>query len=1091
MKNNRKRYGFSNGLKFLLAGFFVCFAAKSFAVEEPYLNELKGTQVAVGNSFIVADEKFGSGLNWTLTRPVDNLISFEINFDTSIYFYNTPFICNISFKVYIYGNSANVNEITDSVTHAGIQLDLRYDTTTGKPYKGIAMYKFNGAHKFGVKILSINSPQFDPLPAIFRIKGQVIVSRKYDFADNSTDITRYSVINGNQLKLEWTPSNYPGAEMFDLEYTHIDKNSQAGASIASILSGGAVSPDSINKWLKNNNTRITTAASSYLINVPYDSGYILFRIRAVQIHYPDNIRWEGEWNYYARESSASCTLPSCPTGVVFFNGHEQNLNWQFSISFAEEGKRKEVISYFDGSLRNRQSVTISNTDNKSIIQESVYDALGRPAASILPAPTDDSTIHYFRGFNKNKYGDPYSFSDLLFGPNCITKADSISYTSGTGRYYSPANPFQNNYYYAKNIPNAGGYPLAVTEYMADNTGRIKTQGGVGTAFQLGSGHETKYFYGKPTQIELDRLFGLEAGNASHYLKNMVVDPNGQVSVSYMDASGKTIATALAGATPPNVHSLPSNGVGASVQVSNDLIQPGDFIRDPGTNSLVASATFMAPIGGDYTFNYQLAPLVYKKMFGPLKDSTICSNCYYDLEITIKDDCDNLIDRDTVAAGNVFDTTCANPPAPIAGTMNVTLNKIGEYYVTYTLLISEDALTFYDSTHLAKNSDIKKLNYFLLEELKSTDFTGCYSNCETCFDKLGAKPDFVATFKSLYFSDSLIFSVEDSLWTIALYDSLYANCQAIQADCGKKSVCDEKLDLLKLDISPGGQYALIDTAYNLLELPINRLAMRSQITFFSDELGNRDSVILTDIFGEDSLLADVKDLNDSLFIQHWKDSWADSLVRLHPEYCYYLWCLANDSSYLFDREIENWIDGDSAIVNGWFNPADYKALLDSDPFFKPGARGQSLYGKMKKSLQHFSRAGLSFSVTDKHILKYVDVVLYCKTQSNGWDGCNPDDDCRSRNREWFLYKTFYLNLKQKYYEEARRADPEFEGCTNCHIGNDILSDGSLTCATVSDFSLNTSDDTRYLKYRNEQDFVKRKTFVVIRLNYSHAVYTYPG
>jgi hypothetical protein len=643
----------------LLVAFLVCIASKVLAVEEPYVNELRGTQFAVGNTFTVADEKYGSSSNWTLTKSIDNIVTFDINFDTSIFFYNTPFTGTVHFKIYLYGNSSNINLITDSTTYSDIALSIKYDTVTGKPYKGVAMYKFVGSYKFGIRILSITCPQLSPILPIFRLKGQVIVNRKYNFSDISTDVTRYSIANNNQLKLEWTPTAYPGAEMFDLEYTQIDYSSREADRIrsSSLINGlYSVNTDTLAKWFKNNSTRITTAASSYLLNIPYDSGYILFRIRGAQIHYPDDIRWEGNWNYFAKHKDTTCS-GNCSTGVVFFAGHEPNLNWQFSIVFAEEGKRKEVISYFDGSLRNRQSVTLNNTDNRNIVQETIYDALGRPAVSILPAPTKDSTIHYFRGFNKNKNGIPYSFSDLLYS-NCGTNADSVSYTSGTGRYYSVNNEFLNEFYYAKYIPNAGGYPFAVTEYMADNTGRIKAQGGVGTAFKLGSNHETKYYYGKPTQTELDRLFGLEAGNASHYLKNMVMDPNGQISVSYQDASGKTIATALAGATPANVHSLPSNGAGTSVQVSNDLIQPGDFVRNPSDNTITGTATFLAPVTGNYVFNYRVDPLVYTKLYGPNKDTTICSNCYYDLDVTIKDDCEITLRSETVSAGNVFDTACA-------------------------------------------------------------------------------------------------------------------------------------------------------------------------------------------------------------------------------------------------------------------------------------------------------------------------------------------------------------------------------------------------------------------------------------------------
>lgn len=1064
--------------------------SRALAIEEPYLNELKGTHVAAGSSFTVADEKFNSPAAWGLIQQhvaVNDIVTFEINFDTSIYFYNKPFDCTLNFKIYIYGNQSDTSEITDSVTHANISLQVRFDTTAGKAYKGVAMYKFANVHKYKVKILSITSPQLSPIPAIFRLKGQIIVERQYTFQDNSTDVTRHSTVNGNQLKLEWTPSNYPGAESFDLEYTHIDGGSAIAASIRSYKTGSDyfVPADSLNKWFTNNSTRITTAAASYLANIPYDSGFMLFRIRGVQIHYPDGVRWEGNWNYLAREASGSCS--SCPSGVVFFNPHESNLNWQYSISFAEEGKRKEIISYFDGTLRSRQSVTIGNSDNKTIVQETIYDALGRAALNILPAPTNDSTIHYFRGFNKNGDGMPYSFSDLLYG-NCATTADSVSEQSGAGRYYSSNNEFLNSYYYAKYIPAAQGYPFIVTEFMGDNTGRLRAQGGVGTAFQLNTGHETRYFYGKPSQKELDRLFGTEAGNASHYLKNMVVDPNGQISVSYLNASGKPIATALAGAVPTNHHALPSS-VGASTQITDDLMKPEDFSRNASDYSISASTTFLAPVTGTYILNYRVDPLRMEKLYGPQKDSVICNNCYYDLEITVKDDCNNIIRQETRAAGTVFDTACTNPPGAIADTIGVDIPKIGEYYVVYRLVISGDALNFYDSTHLVKNSDIKKLNFFLLEELKNTDFYGCYNTCETCFDALGTKDVFTQQFKSFYTADSLLFSVEDSLYVASLYDSLYAHCASIQGQCGA-NICDEKLQMLKMDVSPGGQYALYDSlTYELLEPEINVLGMRYQIEQFTDINGNPDSVLLYTVDGADSVRIAVKELSDSLFIANWKDEWADSLVKLHPEYCHYLWCIANSGSYEFDNEIQTWISADSVMNKGWFYPGVYDTIMAHDPFFLPGGNGYVLRDKMRDSLRLFSRTFARLSLSDKNILQFIDVTLYCKTQSNGWEGCNPDSACRSRNREWFLYQQLYLNLKHQFYEEARRTseDPTFSSCVNCHIGKDPVT--TITCVPPAKDSFDVFEyryggiDSVVIKYRNGQAVVGSKVTVLLRLNCS--------
>lgn len=1038
------------GLCLLMA---FCFCMETLAVEEPYLNELKGSQVVEGGLFTVTDEKFASPTAWNLIQQnisVNDIVSFEINFDSTIFFYDKPFDCTVNFKIYIYGDHADTSKITDSITHSNISLKVHFDTTTGKAYKGIALYKFTNAHKYRIKILSIASPQLNPIPAIFRLKGQILVDRQYIFQDNSTDITRYAVINGNQLQLNWTPTNYPGAEVFDLEYTHVDGASLRAASIRNYQNGNQyfVPADSLKAWFVNNNTRITTASAGYLMNIPYDSGFVLFRIRGAQIHYPDGVRWEGNWNYQASEASGTCS--TCPSGVVFFNPHESRLNWQYAATFAEEGKRKEVVSYFDGTLRNRQSVTIANSENKTVVQETIYDALGRPTLSLLPAPTNDSTIHFFRGFNNNQAGTPYSFADLLYN-NCATTAAAVSSSSGAGRYYSSSNEFLNKYYYAPYIPAADGYPFSVTEYMADNTGRMKAQGGLGPTFQLGQGHATKYFYGKPSQTELDRLFGTEAGNASHYLKNMVVDPNGQISVSYLNAGGKTIATALAGSSPVNMHPLPS-GVSASTQVSNDLMQPEDFLRNPEDYSISATTTFLAPVTGTYVLKYRVDPLRMEKTFGPIQESTICSNCYYDLEITVKDDCNNIIKQETKAAGNIFATNCATPPPTLAGTINTPVAAIGEYYVTYRLVISREALDFYDSTHLVKNTELKKINSFLLEEIKNTDFSGCFNNCETCLDALGTKQTFIARFVNLYQADSLNFDGHISMWVSSLYDSLYKHCQSIQAQCSAGSnICDEKLQLLKMDVTPGGQYAEYDTTtYALIEPGINVLAKRHQIAFFTDANGNRDSVTLYTTTGEDSVRVDVKDLNDAQFITHWKDEWADSLATLHPEYCQYLWCLENSASFAFDKEIENWHDADSVMAKGWFHPDQYDAILAYDPFFLPGGSGYGFRGKMQDSLRLFSRTFARTSLSDKNILRFIDVVLYCKSQYNGWESCSPDNDCRSRNREWFLYSQLYLNLKRYFYEDARRfsTNPVFANCVNCYIGKDLLGASGATPPTAS-------------------------------------------
>jgi hypothetical protein len=78
---------------------------------------------------------------------------------------------------------------------------------------------------------------------------------------------------------------------------------------------------------------------------------------------------------------------------------------------------------------------------------------------------------------------------------------------------------------------------------------------------------------------------------------MVVDPNGQVTVSYQDAHGRVIATSLAGDSPQNLEALPSNA-GATAQTI-DLTTKNAFETTDGPaivathNLLVISFSFQA------------------------------------------------------------------------------------------------------------------------------------------------------------------------------------------------------------------------------------------------------------------------------------------------------------------------------------------------------------------------------------------------------------------------------------------------------------------------------------------------------------------
>src|SRR5690606_39915586 len=106
----------------------------------------------------------------------------------------------------------------------------------------------------------------------------------------------------------------------------------------------------------------------------YDNGGVLFfRVRAVQ-EKDNKTRVETAWS-----SDFQGGL-----GSYHFMGHQRRLNWQSSITFAEDGKRKVVVQYFDGSLRSRQTVTKDNSTGTTLVSETYYDYQGRPAMQVLP-----------------------------------------------------------------------------------------------------------------------------------------------------------------------------------------------------------------------------------------------------------------------------------------------------------------------------------------------------------------------------------------------------------------------------------------------------------------------------------------------------------------------------------------------------------------------------------------------------------------------------------------------------------------------------------------------------------------------------------
>jgi len=421
--------------------------------------------------------------------------------------------------------------------------------------------------------------------------------------------------------------------------------------------------------------RISTNQQNYYVQVYYPDGKLRYRIRAIgeDPEYPGH-RIHGEWFY---------------TDFVDIADHAPDKNWQLQSVFAEEGKYKKVMSYLDGTLRQRQTLTnlSDRSQTNTLVAESYYDFEGRKSIDVMAVPSTDSKLTYKPGFNAFDDSENGVLTKSLYD-NGSAENSVLSQTVGAGKYFSPAN--DRTATHKDFIPDADGYAYSQTEYLRDGTGRVNKQGGVGESFRIDGPHATRYYYGNVTQEELVRLFGNNAGKAARYKKNLVVDANGQVIVTYMDQGDRVIATALAGNAPENVEALPS-----LTSLSTDPLTVDITSKNVKSNGLsTTSHKLLNTSPQTYTFLYDLAA------YGSDVVDMGCQTCYFDLTITITNPEGQLIDLSGVT-GNESEAEGARPfemkgisaadclsPSTRTVQFGLTLTDLGDYTITKTVRAHE-------------------------------------------------------------------------------------------------------------------------------------------------------------------------------------------------------------------------------------------------------------------------------------------------------------------------------------------------------------------------------------------------------------------
>lgn len=916
--------------------------------------------------------------------------------EESPWFISSDFTASIKLNI----TTENAAGVSTSLPQKILSID--YKKGEGLVSGAISTFEFKDAVKVTVTIAEAITKNVSwDVTKNLKLVNEIISLRDWGFncSTTLTGIVTDSLF-ADEWKIKWNvPANFQTE--YDVEWAFVDENAITEYTVNGVVDLARV--------FDNNATRVSTSNNYYRIPLLYeDEGRIYVRVRMAQ-EKVNGQRVEGGWYYLADGGQAYLAR-------LEGQGHEINLNWQATTTFAEEGKRKTVIQYYDGTLRGRQTVTKDNVNRTTVVAESYYDYQGRPLIQVLPAPTLNTIIQFTK--NLNQFDDARNaktvYDKLDINQNSCNKQTPRMLTAATGsasQYYSAANPLVNDGYH-KFIPDADGYPYMETRYTNDGTGRVDAQGGVGPVFQVNGGKDTKYYYESADQDDLDGLFGTDAGYASHYSKTWVRDANGQYSVSYTDMKGKTVATALAGEVPANLQALPSYAA-ANKTITRQLIDPET--NNVNGNSIVSSKALVVPKTGTYEFHYTLSPEKLKMML--CTGTQFCFDCLYELNISIVPDCPgNIVTNNTIPVTSFSNplikknfnlgeylTSCTGNNSPLIDTsFSVTLPE-GSYTIVKELKLSTAARDWYrENVYLANDTCKRKIDFINQQVLLALAQQNCYTTCTQCNSKLGTEQQFIDRFRTE--SGLTVDEVNAILPQVkAAYAEAKANCDRLCENANGEST--EELnsirDVMLMDMTPpGGQYARLNEGANLYQTrPFNIFNPSTQVSFCPPAIAPFRSPVTFDITAGTVSCATGYQNNYGLvtltrgavagmvpedFSDIFEESYANNLLPYHPEYCKLKFAENNlKGTYRFGERVQNTETWSQAISRGFIhtttsNPntaAEYMMLKDS--FFIRIGASHPYFEKMRQAItENFIPANEPCNASALGMWKLAKYSVFC-------------------------------------------------------------------------------------------------------------------
>ncbi len=1079
--------------KFLFALLAMLFMLNARAVDEVRNSRLDGGNMVAGKVVSIKDDKFSvpyvaSWLNPFANIKLNNKIEFGLNEDKHVG-YNQDFSVEITFNV-------TTTDIYNNVQLLNNQ-KLKIDYKQAGAYKDKAQLLLQGFAKLDVTIVSIVAK--DASNAIITgrnntdlfLEAEIATERNYLFFQNQAPNASVTSINNNiistcdqgesELEIYW--DYVPGAEEYELEWTWVNAY-----------------PGSLGEYdFKFDATRILTKNTFYRIPLLYEQGTILYRLRHIGrggVNFTQRV--EGPWTNFPEKGLAS----NYPSNLKFsVNPYIADvINWSATMTFDENGRKGFGASFMDGMLMGRQSIAKLNTDNKIIAQSVIYDYQGRPAISILPAPTNDNCFVIQNSLNSNNSNGVYNETNFDDDASCVASVDPISVANGSSYYYSSANT--NKEGAQGNLPVADGLPFVQVEYMDDMTGRIKSQTMPGKAHEMGSGKETNFFYSNPGSSELLQLFGSEVGDVSHYDKNIVKDANGQLSASYIDMEGRVIATALLGQKPTNVDGIEDYN-SALPQVDNlalsNIADYNNFVLSSSKNIFIETA------GDVQTFEYELTPFDYTNNCAP----GFCYDCIYELEISITDDChNNITPAQTYVIGKILPATqfvldnCDAPSVNFAITPNplpVTFPKIGNYVVTKTLKISDVNLDEYVASYIANNTCFKSYAQILAEQTASIDASTCNNDCQSCLTSV-----------SSYTNANPGLSAE-------VIAGLVADCEVLCAN--EIDPCFAARTTMLQDFAPGGQYALYTNTGGVYSSTDNTsifaspnfigVSWNTAGLVFKDEFGALATVSVIRSGSPVLLAPGLLTLNE--FVDHFKPSWAKTFLAYHPEKCYLDFCELNATSEKYDYGMLQVNSYDEAYQKGYLKPMtgvtlpvglcpNTSAATNFDPFFASGGQGSinlpvtSINSNFGNNMNDFNGNPIAGSVAQNYTslmnlaltnhypasipntfvsgVPNLNVDMYQLARELVFGGTNYPMGCDpcTKDQEWLMFRALYQGLKLRMVSQRKTDYVIANGCFNGCMASSGLQPFYKNDADANANSVLSATTLKFIPYNSPVPFI---------------------